>query len=544
MRTPLGSFPRSSASVKPPSTGLAAAADQRHCASRRTFMRPLRSAHVAQPSSARSFSPELSIMQPRLLLAAAAAAALTSTLSAQSPFTLGNLVVVTVNTGATASAVSLDEYTPSGAFVQSLPLPTLTVPGQSAITIRGNAASEGYLNVSVDGRYLLLGGYDAPIGTPGATIEASTAATYPRVIARVDLLGNIDTSTALLDAYDGSSATAGNFRAVASVDGSSFWTSGTGLSGTAGVRHVQNLGDSTSIYLNAGSPTNCRVVGIYDSLLYTTSASTVYLGVCSVGNGLPTSPGQLITLLPGFPTTGGTAASSTYDFFWADANTVYVADDNVPASTVGGISKWTWNGSTWSRAYRLTVQPTPTSNWGARGLTGFTRDGVTTLWATMVTGSGTSTVLCTVTDTGPNSVVTPLLTSPSGTAFRGLRYLALPSNTLRFPAACGGSADLKIQGNAEIGTDVRTTVTTPSGLPAIVYGLAPAFLPIDPSCSCFFGASLDVLVFGSTSTLSLPNVPGLIGLRLFTQGADLLAPGGCNSPLPITVTDYFTFVVQ
>ncbi|MBL8726360.1 MAG: hypothetical protein JNK49_20115 [Planctomycetes bacterium] len=473
-----------------------------------------------------------------------AAAALAASLSSQSPFTVGNLVVVTVNTGAIASAVTLDEYTTTGTLVQSIPLPTLPSGTQHGLTIRGNAASEGYLNVSADGRYLVLGGYEAPVGTPGATLEAAAAATFPRVIARVDLQGNIDTSTALLDAYDGGTGTAGNFRSVASVDGSSFWTAGTGVSPSAGVRHVPNLGDSTSTFLNGSSPTNCRVVGIYDSLLYTTSASTVYLGVCSVGSGLPTTPGQQISLLPGFPTSGGTSASSTYDFFWADPNTVYVADDNVPASTVGGISKWTFNGTTWSRAYRLTVQPTPTSNWGARGLTGHTRNGVTTLWATMVTGSGTSTVLCSVTDTGPNSVVTPLLTSPAGTAFRGVRHLAKPSSILRFAASCGGSADIKIQGNAEIGTDVRTTITNPVGLPAIVYGLSGANLQISPGCSCFFGTSLDVLVFGATATLSLPNAPSLVGLAIFSQGADLLAPGGCSSPLAITVTDFFAILVQ
>jgi hypothetical protein len=471
-------------------------------------------------------------------------AALAVSLSAQSPFTIGNLVVVTVNSGNTASPVSLDEYTTAGVFVQSLPLPVAPNGNQLPILIRGNASSEGYLNTSVDGRYLLLAGYDAPPGTPGATIESSTSQTYPRVIARVDLLGNIDTSTGLRDAYDGNTQTAGNFRSVTSVDGTSFWTAGSGVGATGGVRFVQNLGDSSSLFLNAGSPTNCRVIGIYDSNLYTTSASGVYLGVNAVGQGLPTTPGQTITLLQGFPTGGGPSASSTYDYFWADPNTVYVADDNAPASTVGGISKWTFNGSNWSRAYRLTVQPTPTSNWGARGLTGFVRNGVTTLWATMNTGSGSSTVLCTVTDTGPNSVVTPLLTSASGTAFRGVRFLAKPSTVQRFPAACGGTADIKIQGNAELGTDVRTTITTPSGLPAIIYGLSPTFLPIHPTCACFFGTNLDVVLFGTTTTLSLPNQPALIGLRLFTQGADLLAPGGCNTPLDVTVTDYFAFTLQ
>ena len=142
---------------------------------------------------------------------------------------------------------------------------------------------------------------------------------------------------------------------VVSDDGNRFWLSGTGSTGTAGVRFVANLGATTTVGLNAGAPSNCRVAGLYDGQLYTTSASTVYLGICAVGSGLPTTPSQSVTLLPGFPTAGGTTAGSAYDFYWADANTVYVADDNAPNSTIGGISKWTSNGSTWTRAYRLTL---------------------------------------------------------------------------------------------------------------------------------------------------------------------------------------------
>jgi hypothetical protein len=269
----------------------------------------------------------------------------------------------------------------------------------------------------------------------------------------------------------------------------------------------------------------------------------VFLGVCAVGGGLPIASGQSITLLPGFPTSGGTTAGSAYDFFFADQNTVYVADDNAPASTVGGISKWTFNGSMWSRAYRLTVNPTPTSNWGARGLTGFARDGVTTLWATMSTGSGTGTVLCSVIDTGPTSVVNQLLPSPSGFAFRGLRYLAKPSTLARFPAGCS-TVDIHVAGNGEIGTDVRTTVVNASVFPLVIYGVTPLGIPIDSSCSCLLGETLDVVLATAVNTLSIPNNPVLAGVTLYTQGADLFAAGACQNPLPVALTDFVSFTVQ
>lgn len=471
-------------------------------------------------------------------------AATAAGLAAQTPFTVGNLAVVTVDTttGVT-SAITVDEYTPSGAFVQSLPLPTAPSGLQRQISIRGTATSEGYLNVATNGLWLVLAGYDAPVGTSNTAIEASTAATTNRVIARIGLDGTVDTSTALTDACDGSTTFQGNVRAVATVDGQSFWVSGTGSGQSGGVRYVNALGDTTSTFLNLGAPTNCRVVGIYDSQLFTTSASTVYLGVCTVGSGLPTTTGQAITLLPGFPTGGGTTAGSAYDFFWADANTVYVADDNAPASTVGGISKWTFNGTTWSRAYRLTVNPTATSNWGARGLTGFVRDGVTTLWATMNTGSGSGTVLCSVVDTGAGATVNQLLASPTGKAFRGVRHLAKPSTITRLAAGCGTVA-AKIQGNAEIGTTVRTTVQNAAVLPVVIYGVTAVGAPIDPGCSCLLAQTLDIVEVGSTSTLSIPNNPALFGTLLYSQGADLFAPGACSVPLPVALTDAFAITIQ
>jgi hypothetical protein len=472
-------------------------------------------------------------------------------LSAQAPLSSGNLVVVSVNSSAITSAVTLEEYaytagtTPTASLVQAIPLPTSASGSNRAFAIRGNASSEGYLSLAQNGQRLLIAGYDAAPGASGSSIEASPAASIARVIAIVDVAGTIDTSTALVDAYDGSATTAGNFRAVASLDGvSGFWLSGTGVGASAGVRYVAGFGQTNSTQLNAGAPGNCRVVGIYNGQLYTSSGSTVYLGVNTVGVGLPTTSGQTVALLPGFPTTGGTAAGSTYDYFWADPNTVYVADDNSPASTVGGISKWTFNGSLWTRAYRLTVSLTPTSNWGARGLTGFTRNGVTTLWATMNDNANGTTHLASVVDTGSTAVVNVLATAPTGTAFRGIRYLAKPTTAVRFAAACGGSAALELVGNAERGTDVRSTITSPTAIPLLVYGSSILGLPIDPGCSCLLGPSLDIVVVGTTNALAIPDDPALVGITLATQGIDLLASGVCSSPLPFAVTDYYAFTIQ
>lgn len=486
-------------------------------------------------------------MQSRILLSVLAATiAFGATAEAQG-FTIGNVVVVRVGDGssaltAAAAPIFLDEYTTSGTFVQSLPLPTGTIGNQRAITVRGNATSEAYLNVSINGAYLTMCGYDAAPGTASALTQDALANVTNRVIARIDLNGVVDTSTALTDAFSGAS---GNPRSVISDDGSRFWISGTsGIDG--GVRFVANLGDSTSLGLNAGSPTNIRCINAFDGQLFVSSASGVSLGINQYGDQLPTAPGQIVTQLPGFPTAGGSQAASAYDFFFADPNTLYVADDNAVASTVGGIQKWVNNGGTWTLAYRLQLGG-PGASTACRGLSGFVRDGVTTLWGTANTSStgGAATQLVTVTDTGPGSTVVSLATSPLNTAFRGVRFLAKPTTVQRIPAACG-TAGIKVTGNAEIGTVVRTTILTPAAIPFVGYGLAPLGVPI---CGCTLVTdfvSSGLLFAGATSALPLPNSPSVVGAQIYIQGVDLdvfSAPGCLGLPL-FTLTDGFSVTVQ
>src|SRR5688572_20655429 len=183
---------------------------------------------------------------------------------AQTPFTLGNLVVVRVGDGAVpltsaSAATFLDEYTPAGVLVQSLPLPTTASGTNLPLTNSGSANSEGFLTVSANGVYLLVFGYGAAPGT--ASIPGSTTATTPRVIGRIDLAGNIDTSTALTDAFSG-----GNPRSVASDDGQRFWIAGS----NDFVRFVGATGSTTSLAIGT-APANNRVLNVYDNQLYGTA---------------------------------------------------------------------------------------------------------------------------------------------------------------------------------------------------------------------------------------------------------------------------------
>src|SRR6185295_19713767 len=72
-------------------------------------------------------------------------------------FTPGNIVVYRINaTSSNATAIFLDEYTPAGALVQSIPMPTSASLPNRALTGSGSATTEGLMTRSADNRYLIL----------------------------------------------------------------------------------------------------------------------------------------------------------------------------------------------------------------------------------------------------------------------------------------------------------------------------------------------------------------------------------------------------
>lgn len=135
------------------------------------------------------------------------------------------------------------------ASANPLPMPTLSTPSAAALTVSGTATSEGALSRSSDGQFVVLAGYDAPVGT--ASLTTSTSSTWNRVAGRVSATGVIDTSTRINALISGSSV-----RSATSDDGSQFWVGG----GASGAVFIQ-LGATGGVSINA-APTNLRVLNI------------------------------------------------------------------------------------------------------------------------------------------------------------------------------------------------------------------------------------------------------------------------------------------
>jgi hypothetical protein len=384
-----------------------------------------------------------------LLLLVATSLLATGTLAGE--FTKGNLVVLQIGDGSgaltgAAAPVFLRQYTPAGTFVDSIIIPST---GDSPrLIVTGSSTSEGHLVRSSEGNYITIVGYDT---TAGAAAGTFAVAGVKRIIARIDASGNVDLTTAF---NDGSTSAV---RAAVSTDGTTTWTS----TSAGGVRYKPfgSVGTSTRL---SSTPVNTRVVKIFNGQLYVTSASGAFLSVCTIGTGTPTDTGQTTTVLSGMPTTG---SHSPYSFsINPDGNKLYLADDGSAAND-GGIQKWTFDGSTWTKAY--TLFNTGSATIATRGLTVDWSGSDPMIYATTATGAPNR--LIKVTDTGSGSVAETLATSPTNTVFRGVDFApAVNSITIKkfqstsstdTSSATAKSWTLKLKTGGAAGTAIKTTAT-------------------------------------------------------------------------------------
>jgi hypothetical protein len=341
---------------------------------------------------------------------------------AASPIAAGDLVIYRVGDGSAgltsaSTKVFLDEYTPTGALVQSIAMPIADTPatGAHALTASGTATSEGELTISPDGKFIAATGYDAAPGV--ASIAGTASATVNRVVGILTVSSaSVDTSTAL-NAYS-----ANNPRSAV-TDGTNIWIGG---AGTPGVGYT-TLGSAAVTSLSS-TVTNVRQVNIFNGQLYTSSSSGSTIRLGAVGINLPTTTGQIITNLPGFETSTG----SPYAYFFAtlksgdtSPDTVYVAEDTASG---GQIQKWTLSAGSWSQTGAIAAA-------AIRGITGVVNGSSVTLFGTTggsgATGGGS---LYTVTDASgygvaPSATANTIATAAANESFRGVALVPTSGGT-------------------------------------------------------------------------------------------------------------------
>jgi len=355
-------------------------------------------------------------MRALLAVAAACAASALAGATAQTSTAVSGgaadvLDVVRVGTGASAltnaaTAVSivplLGVGTGAGTTGAPIPLPTAASGSNAPFALSGSATSEGALSLSTDGRYLTLAGYDATPGTTGpngGSIANSLTSSVPRVVARVDGSGNVDTST-ILNAFTGN-----NPRGAVTDDGTHFWVTGAGSSGNPRGIIYAPFGNAFSSALTAvgSNVTNARVGVIAGGQLYLSTNNNAPPGIYKVGTGLPTTPVTATALVTA-------SGSDSYGFVFTDPNTLYVAD-------LPGIKKYWFDGTSWN------AEGSATAPKQLGGLTGRVEGGAVQLYATALDGSAIYALADGAASNAPISgSFTTLATAPANTTYKGIAF--------------------------------------------------------------------------------------------------------------------------
>lgn len=434
--------------------------------------------------------------------------------AASAAFTAGDVVVYRVGDGSSTlsgsgSPVSLDEYSPSGAPLASVPLPTAAAGAENPLVASGSASSEGGLTLSADGRYLVATGYDTAVGTSG--LSSSAAATLPRTIATVDAAGNVDSSTALTDFSDGN-----NPRSAVSADGSEFWVGGA----AGGVRYA-TLGASTSTPLVSSTYKNVRQLEIVGGRLYTSADPTkAGVTVATVGSGLPTSGTNAVTNLPFASAASAPVEPYAYSLLTlgsgSSPDTLYVADDSLGEVVKYGLVSGGW------------VQQGSEAVPGVTGLAAndASGSGTVTVYATSSGSDGTTGTLYKFTDASGiggtlSGTASVIATAGADEAFRGVAFA--PGTVI---GSGGGSAP---------GNPAPTVSTAYSGLPAALDDPTNPSLPVTVGDAQFAATGLTVTVASSNPAVAPPS-----GIAVTGTGADrtlTVTPGSVGrSTLTLTVT--------
>jgi hypothetical protein len=375
----------------------------------------------------------------------------TSSQASAARFAGGDLVVYRVGAGGAtalsnaAAPVFLDEFGPTGTPIQSIALPTTTTEGNARLTASGQSRSEGLIDRSADGRFVVVTGYDAAVGATGAADAAvpgghlsltTTAPTaVPRVVGLVDANGTVDTTTRLAGA-----GTASIIRSATTTDGERLWATG----GNGGIVTAPR-GSAASTTAAGTAASNLNALTVQGGQLF--SSGILADRLAAVGTGTPTS--GALTDLTGLPDN-----LLTYGYAFADLvpgvglgstglDTLYLADGS---SRAGTIDKYRLSGSTWTPAGFVDAP-------GALGLVAHVTGTSVSLAIT------TPTQLLSLTDAnGPAASFSPgkpsvLATAAPNTEFRGVALAptsaAGPSAFVRTPGpgatvTRGASAVVKV----------------------------------------------------------------------------------------------------
>ena len=389
--------------------------------------------------------------------------------SSSSTNNVWNNVKPDANFGIT-SPIFLDQITPTGTLVNTLPVPS------SLVSTSFSSKSEMALNLSADGTALTFMAYVAPPNTIDVS-NSNTPMVYDptnpaggsffRGVVQVGANGAMQlTKTNTYNGNNGRAAIlanglyymvgnsnngSGTAANVVAAGGAQMATPGQADTtlpvqvGNFSITQLTNPATGQPYTADkAGKDANYRGLTIFNNTLYMSKGSgsngvnTVYqVGTPGTLPTLANAGTTPVTILPGFNAVPNKSATTVVNYpfglFFANATTLYVADegDGVTAdaatSKTAGLEKWILTNGTWQMAYVLqnglnlgqqySIPNYPTSlnpaTGGLRNIAGkVNSDGTVTIWAVTATVSTNGdtgadpNMLVSITDTLANTTAT------------------------------------------------------------------------------------------------------------------------------------------
>ena len=333
-------------------------------------------------------------------------------------FTNGNLAVVRVGgegqfVSSNGIAVHIDQFTTNGVIVNTVDLPTT---GSNAFVL-DNSSAEGNLTLSANDQYLVLGGYNSPVGSGFGTkfgLNGTASSAVSRSIGTVDGYGNF-----ALQITNSLAFTAWPIESAVFDGTNNFWMEGeSSTNAYSGIVTSGSPEAPTSVVV-ATTGNEEAMMNFYNGSLFIGSSFSPN-GIYEVLNtntptaALPESTNS-VTAVISLPT-----ASRNKDFaFDPGMTTCYYADTSI------GIVKFTNNAGTWVSNYTIPATTAGFTTKGAGDLAVDWTQAPPVVYAT--TAETTGNRLIALIDSGSTAAPTMLaqaLTNHVDTTnvFRGVRF--------------------------------------------------------------------------------------------------------------------------
>ena len=241
------------------------------------------------------------------------------------------------------NAVFVDVFRNTGgtwSLNQTIAMPTVVSGNNQILTASGTAGSEGFINMSEDGRYFVLGGYNNVVNNVAASTALGTGkSSTDRTIGLLTLSsGSVDTTT---HGAWGLGSAGQNIRSVASHDGTSFYATTDGgiyygaYGASAAAPSLIKVGNLRGLEISQGN----LLVGTGSANAIATGSTAGAIGTTS---GLPTSTATMTRMF------NEAAGTSPYGFSLLDLNKDGVDETAYIADSSGGINKMYFDGSSWA----------------------------------------------------------------------------------------------------------------------------------------------------------------------------------------------------